>query len=120
MKERPYQLDAGARTIVLQAIREVCIHRNWLLDACHVRTTHVHIVVTSDADVDKMMTDFKAYSSRTLNRFGEKRNKRWARHGSTKRITDREKVIRAIRYVIEGQGQPMAVWPEPRSFNPPH
>ncbi len=59
------------------------------------------------------MNILKARSSRALNEVGEKRDRRWARHGSTKRIVTREGVVRAIRYVLAGQGKPMAVWPEP-------
>ncbi len=78
-----------------------------------MRATHVHAIVTSEAKADKIMNDFKAYSSRGLNKLGGKRGRRWARHGSTRRISGRDRVLAAIRYVIEGQGEQMAVWPEP-------
>ena len=61
---------------------------------------------------EAIMNDFKAYASRALNESGETRDERWARHGSTKRISDREHVRRAIRYVLDGQGEQMSVWPE--------
>ncbi len=115
MKEPPYWLDANGRSSVLEAIKQVCAYREWMLDACHVRTTHVHVVVVSEADGDKVMNDFKAYATRALNNLGERRAKSWARHGSVKRLVSREKVVAAIRYVINGQGKPMAVWPEPRA-----
>ena len=118
MKEQPYHLDARAREVVLGSIKEVCEHRGWIIGACHVRTTHVHALVTSEAKVGKVMNDLKAYASRGLNKLGEKRERRWARHGSARRLSGREQVVKATRYVIEGQGKPMAVWPEPRSLEP--
>ena len=45
MTQAPYLLDRGSRTIVLRALREVCMHRGWgQLDA-HARTNPVHVVV---------------------------------------------------------------------------
>ena len=110
MWEPAYSLAYQERFAVLQAIREVCEYRGWVLVACHVRTTHVHVVVTSEAGGEKLMNDFKAYASRALNKRGEKRNKRWARHGSIRGITNRDQLVKAIRYVIDEQGEPMAVW----------
>ena len=58
------------------------------------------------------MNDFKAYASRALNRLeaepGSRR--RWARHGSTRWLWKDQDVREAIRYVIEEQGKPMAVF----------
>ena len=113
MKEDPYALGENPRRTVLEAIQSVCDHRGWMLEACHVRTTHVHVVVTSEADPERVMNDFKSYSSRALNELGECREKRWARHGSIKRIAS-ERLMQVVRYVLEGQGEPMAVWPRPR------
>jgi hypothetical protein len=117
MKETPYSLDSGSRAAVLHAIREVCEYRGWGLEACHVRTTHVHAVVASSADPERVMNDFKGYASRALNELGERRTKRWARHGSTRRVSDAG-FMKAVQYVLEGQGEPMAVWPQPRDRRP--
>jgi REP element-mobilizing transposase RayT len=75
------QLDRRDRAIVLRAIREVCEHRGWILEACPVRTTHVHVVVTSAASPAKVMNDFNASSSRGLNNLGRQHDRNWARHG---------------------------------------
>jgi hypothetical protein len=58
------------------------------------------------------MGDFKSYASRSLNRLrsDEADRKRWARHGSTRWLWTDEDVKQAIRYVIEEQGEPMAVF----------
>ena len=58
------------------------------------------------------MNAFKGYASRGLNRLGldGPDRKRWARHGSTRWLWKDEDVLNAIRYVVEEQGEPMAVF----------
>ncbi len=83
MAQAPYLLDERARTLVLHAIQEVCVHRGWNLLAAHVRTNHVHVVVESEARPEKVMNDFKSYASRALNiAETDKSRRRWAHHGS--------------------------------------
>jgi REP element-mobilizing transposase RayT len=108
MSEPPNLLHCENRGVVLEALREVCSHRGWILFAAHVRSTHVHVVVEGEAPPEKMMKDFKAYASRALNRV-EGPRWRWARHGSTRWLWLDEDVRAALRYVVEEQGEPMAV-----------
>ena len=112
MHERPYTLAPEHREFVLCAIAEVCLHRGWTLHAAHVRSTHVHVVVESDLRPEAVMNAFKAYASRALNRNaadgGPKT--RWARHGSTRWLWTKDDVNAAVKYVVEGQGEPMAVF----------
>jgi hypothetical protein len=84
MDQAPYFLNASIRGPVLDAIQEVCSHRQWTLLAAHVRANHVHTVVEADA---KPKGDF-----------------------STRWLWNRNNVGAAIRYVIEEQGEPMAVF----------
>ena len=58
------------------------------------------------------MNDIKACASRCLNQTGldEVGRKRWARHGSTRWLWKPEHVSAAIRYVVDEQGDPMAVF----------
>ena len=111
MLQAPYLLGRGSRETVLKALREVCVHRGWSLLAAHVRTNHVHAVVVADVRPERVLNDFKSYASRGLNRMGKERpdRKRWARHGSTQWLWKDQDVQEAIRYVVEGQGEPMAV-----------
>jgi REP element-mobilizing transposase RayT len=78
MTQAPYLLDQQARPVVLAAIREVSAHRRWNLLAPHVRTNHVHVIVESEARPEKVMNDFKSYSSRALNKL--------ARDGADRRL----------------------------------
>jgi len=112
MHQAPYLLNASNRRSVLEAIHGVCLHRRWSLLAAHIRMTHVHAVVDADAKPENVMNSFKSYASRRLNQTsadGPDR-KRWSRHGSTVWLKDRENVAAAIRYVVDGQGEAMAVF----------
>ena len=58
---------------------------------------------------NRVIADFKAYASRTLNRI-EGNQKRWAREGSTRTLPTQEAIHAAVRYVAERQGAAMAVY----------
>ncbi len=96
----------------LAAILERCQLNHWTLLAAHVRTNHVHIVVDADVRPERIMNDLKSYASRCLNRLllDDPARKRWAKHGSTRWLWKRERVSAAIRYVVDQQGDSMAVF----------
>ena len=112
MDQPQYVLDARRRQAVLAAIIDRCQQRAWTLAAAHVRTNHVHVVVTAEPSPERVMNDLKSFASRCLNELGFESpdRKRWARHGSTRWLNNRNSVARAIRYVAEGQGEPMALF----------
>jgi hypothetical protein len=58
------------------------------------------------------MSDFKAYASRRLKeRLGEPADcKRWTQHGSTRYLWTQEQVEAKVDYVVNGQGEPLAVF----------
>jgi len=114
MPAGPFVLGEAARTTVLAAIEEVCRYRNWQLIAAHVRSTHVHVVVAGGDLPERMMKDFKAYSSRALKKAGLSRDRYWTRHGSTRWLNRPADVAAAIQYVVVEQGEPMAVYREPQ------
>jgi REP element-mobilizing transposase RayT len=105
-------LGVARREAVLEALREVCEHRGWGLLAAHVRTNHVHVVVEAEVSPERIMNDFKSYASRALNRLDHHGSdpRRWARHGSTRWLWKDRDVKEAICYVVEEQGEPMAVF----------
>jgi REP element-mobilizing transposase RayT len=112
MDQAPYSLDQIRRDAVLEAIQEVCAHRGWSLLAAHVRSNHVHTVVEAEVPPGRVMSDFKAYASRHLNRarLDEPERKRWARHGSTRWLWKPQHVSAAIQYVVGEQGDAMSVF----------
>jgi hypothetical protein len=60
----------------------------------------------------KVMNDLKSFASRRLNELGfdTADRKRWARHGSTRWLWKREDVQAALAYVVDKQGEKMAVY----------
>jgi len=87
------------------------------LFAAHIRTTHVHGVVEADVKPEVVMTTLKAYASRRLNLIqpGLSGRKYWSRHGSTRWIWNDDDLANAMRYVIDGQGEIMALFQLPRT-----
>ena len=112
MLQDPYVLDEAGRAVVLAAIQRHCAYRGWNLLAAHVRSNHVHTIVEAETRPERIMNEFKSYASRELNRLtsdGPER-KRWARHGSTRWLWKDEDVRHALQYVIDEQGEPMALF----------
>ncbi len=118
MTQSAFCLDPPRRAIVLATIREVCRHRGWRLLACHIRTTHVHLVVHADAPPEKVLSDCKAYASRRLTEAGldDRERRRWTRHGSTKYIWDEDQLWNAVDYVLNRQGDPMETYHDPEAL----
>src|SRR3972149_3634306 len=118
MKQEPYELDRQRRAAVLEAVRNLCSHRGWRLLAAHVRSSHVHCVVSARVAPERVMRDVKVHASRTLDRTGLDglARRRWPPHGSTRYLWKVEHVGAAIHYVVREQGVPMAVWENPESL----
>jgi REP element-mobilizing transposase RayT len=112
MDQPPYGLDESRRAIVLASLLERCAERHWSLLAAHVRTNHVHLVAEAEVPPERIMNDLKSFVSRSLSlrALDAPTRKRWARHGSTRWLWTRKDVWAAIRYVVDGQGDPMAVF----------
>ena|SRR5579863_9070153 len=112
MDQALYNLDEIRRDAVLLAIQEVCAHPGWSLLAAHVRSNHVHVVMEAEVPPERIMSDFKRYASRRMNRMGldEPNRKRWARHGSTRWLWKPQHVSAAIQYVLAEQGDAMSVF----------
>jgi REP element-mobilizing transposase RayT len=84
-------LSANSRRVVLESIRAVCEQQSWTLHAAHVRSTHVHVVLSSSAKPEAVMTKLKGYASRALGQ-----TKCWSRHGSTEYIWSPHQLQSAI------------------------
>jgi hypothetical protein len=112
MAQPPYRLDEKSRAAVLVALQRHCLFRGWTLLAAHVRTSRVHVIVEAELQPEKTLSEFKPYASRELNRLGRDGpdRRRWARHGSTRWLWKDHDVGEAIQYVVEEQGEPMAVF----------
>jgi REP element-mobilizing transposase RayT len=81
MDQSPSSLDSMRREAVLASLLDHCSHRNSTVFAAQAGSSHVHIVVESEARLERIMNDLKSYASRCLNRIGldPPARKRWAR-----------------------------------------
>jgi REP element-mobilizing transposase RayT len=116
LAEPPYPLDSARRRCTLQALCEIAQRKGWRLHAVHVRTNHVHLVVTAEGLPERILNDFKtAAASRRLNKSfpAERERTRWTRHGSTRYLWTEEAVAEKVHYVLNEQGEPMERYPDP-------
>ncbi|WP_161491686.1 transposase [Sedimentisphaera salicampi] len=112
MQQRKVTLNPCQRDIALKSIVDICAEREWNLMAAHVRSEHLHIVVSGKQKPERMMTEIKSKATRLLRKsYPEMQNlKIWTRHGSTKYIWKTEHIYDAIKYVLYEQGVPMSVY----------
>ena len=110
LRHPPVILDKSRRAVTEEAIRAVCRTRHWGLHALHVRTNHVHAVVSGDVTPERIMNDLKSWATRRMAEAGllPKGVKAWARHGSTRYLWNDQAVAQAIDYVMNQQGAELA------------
>jgi REP element-mobilizing transposase RayT len=114
MNEPPFYLDAPRRQITLRAICEIVNRKRWTLHAVHVRSNHVHVVLSANGPPELVMNDLKTAASRRLNKAypAEHGRTRWTRHGSTRYLWSEESVAQKVRYVLDEQGEAMERYPQ--------
>lgn len=112
MKQPAYAMQSADREVVRDAIVALSEKKGWRLLALHVRSNHVHGVVSVNRDPGRVMSDMKARASRALMRagLGDSIRKRWTRHGSTLHLFDAAAVADKIDYTLNRQGRPMAFY----------
>ena len=109
LKQPPVTLTARQRAAVERGIRDTCRFRAWLLWAVHVRTNHVHSVVTADCNSETVLSALKANATRNMREAGCWRSKQspWADRGSCRKLWSRKQLFAAIDYVLYDQGEPL-------------
>lgn len=112
LKQPPFLLDAPRRTIVLRSILQTADYRGWTIHAAHVRSNHIHVVVSGPPTAQKAFGTFNAYASRHLTESGFDTNdrRRWTRHGSHRALHSERGIIQAVHYVIDQTGDPMSLF----------
>jgi hypothetical protein len=91
MDQPPYSMDRKCRDAVAASVLDHCSHRDWSVLASHVRSSHVHIVIESEARPVRIMNDLPLAS---------------VGHGSARWLSKAENVSAAVRYVVDEQGEP--------------
>lgn len=117
MEQPPYEMSAAEREIVCKALVGLASERGWRLWAVHVRSNHVHVVVSAEREPGRIMSDLKSRASRELNSagFDDAERRRWTRHGSTRHLFREDEVEAKIHYTLNEQGDRMAWHEEPRT-----
>ena len=114
LKGPPILLTAEQAKVVLAQLRETAQHRGWELLAASIMANHFHIVVElqHDPDPKRVLADFKAYASRSLNRqFGRPQSETWwTTRGSKRKLPDAKAVAAAINYVVNKQPHALALF----------
>lgn len=112
MTKEHYILDLARRKVVCDAIIEECRFRGWTLHALHVRSNHIHFVVTAESKPEFVMRACKANASKRLNQAGfeNAERKRWTAHGSTRYLWNEETVAEKTHYTLHEQGDMMATY----------
>ncbi len=105
-------LNEDQRFTVLEAIRHVCAAQNWELVAAHVRSTHVHVVAGGNATPEQMIHRFKVAASQMLRAKGRVgiQQRIWAGSGYWRRLETERGLANAVHYVLDEQGEAMAVY----------
>ena len=106
LRAKPLLLNSKQRKSVEAAIRQTCEIRKWSLHAVNVRTNHGHIVVTANCIPEVVLNALKANATRQLREeeLWTHPFSPWADKGSNRRLWNQRSVIRAIDYVLYGQG----------------
>lgn len=106
LKQEPVALNDRQRRLVHESIVEVCAFREYLTRAINVRSNHVHAVVSKAQTPEKIVNEFKSYSTRRLRKEHEFSpvEKIWARGASTRYLWKPHHVEAAVDYVLYSQG----------------
>ena len=108
MREVSFELnDPIDRPLVHHAIAALCAQKGWPLEALHVRTTHVHLIVATDGPPERALQACKAFATRALKSAHPDRERFWTRSGNIRRLPRRQALEQAIRDVRAGQGAPL-------------
>jgi REP element-mobilizing transposase RayT len=100
-------LNATQRHCVEAAARETCEIRDWHLHAINARTNHVHTVVSTGKKKPEIaLNALKANATRKMRENGcwSDTKSPWADKGSNRYLWNEESIVRAVDYVINGQG----------------
>jgi REP element-mobilizing transposase RayT len=120
LKGPPICIDCDQAKALLAQFHETATHRGWRLLAVAVMYNHAHLVVgvPGDPDPTRVLGDFKAYGSRTLNRqWGKPPSGTWWTYDGSKRKLSGGAAIRGVvRYLVEDQPDPLVVYYHSASY----
>lgn len=114
MRGPPIYLNLQQAEALLAQFQETARYRGWTLLAVAIMANHFHLVVEvpDDPDPNKLLSNFKAYGSRSLNRrYGIPPSETWwTESGSKRKLKDDEAVAAGVYYVLYKQPHPLVIW----------
>ena len=105
MKEQIVLLNESQRNAVETICHRHAEIRGWELHAVSVRSNHVHIAVTANAEPKKVRDQFKANATRVLRQRPNPiiNQKVWTRGGDVEIIDDEDSLEQVVLYITEAQ-----------------
>lgn len=114
LKAPPIFLSLAQAEILLAQFQDTARYRERTLHAVSIMHNHWHMVVTvpGDPDPDRVLSDFKAYGTRALNRaFGRQPSGTWwTMRGSKRKLANAAALASAVNYTLYKQSNPLVVW----------
>lgn len=119
LKAEPILLTSDHADTLFGQFQETARVRGWLLIATGIMRTHLHVIIAvqGDPDPEKILADFKAYGSRSLNQRWQKPASEtwWTSKGSKRKLDDRRGVETVVHY-IRNQPNPLLIWTREDGF----
>ncbi|MGD9560706.1 MAG: hypothetical protein AB7F88_01250 [Pyrinomonadaceae bacterium] len=102
MGQAPVMLDISQRRAVNEAIRDLCVSRNYHLHAQSVRTNHVHVAVAAAAKPERIADAMKAFATKRLRELGlvGATTRVWSRGRSRRYLWKPRDLEAAVNYVL--------------------
>ncbi len=106
MRQPPMILDMEMRSVVADAIEELCAGRSYGLRSLNVRTNHVHSVISAAQKPERIADAMKAFATKKLRELGlvEANERVWSRGRSRRYLWKPKHVEAAVNYVRYRQG----------------
>jgi len=105
LNQPPVYLNVRQRMVVQSSIKDTCNMRRWTLWESHVRTNHVHVVLSCDKKPSAALSALKANATRSMRSAGcwQSEFTPWAHGGSKKYLWSEKHLGEAIAYVKYGR-----------------
>lgn len=106
MKDPPFLLTEAMRSVVDEAVVELCHRRDYVLKASNIRTNHGHVVLSAAAKPERIADAIKAEATKMLRLKGliSQDARVWSRGRSRRYLWKPRHVEAAIEYTLYGQG----------------
>ncbi len=105
LKQPPVRFNLKQRQTIQSTMVEIINYNTWQLHAINVRVEHIHVVLTAQKSPEKIMNQFKSWSTRKMreNNLWKSKKSPWSRHGSTRYLWNEKEINDACKYVLYGQ-----------------